>query len=146
MGTRSLRCFRHCLLRHSRHPNRFFYNQMQIHQTPLHTDTDFLEGGGDRIPDSPPYFHCLMWYLCATAASTRPSPTHPALTAHSGWLSWVLMAFAGGGQGVHLRISKLFQTHCSIPLCYSGVGNVAPFPSAQQMQSQELEHSFKPLL
>lgn len=45
-----------------------------------------------------------------------------------------------------MRISKLFQTHCPIPLCCSGVGNAASPYTAQQMQSQEFEHSSKPLL
>ena len=85
--------------------------------------------------------------MCTAAASVRPSPTHPALAADTQWLCWLLVAFAGEDQRVHSRTSKLFKAYYPIRLCYSGLGNTTAFPyAAQQMQTQEFERSFKPLL
>lgn len=74
-----------------------------------------------------------MWYLCATTcASTCPSPTQPSpgcahVMAQLG--SDGFCSHQNPGQRAHLRISKLFQTYCPIPSCYSGAGNAAPFPT-----------------
>lgn len=65
LWAQGLQYFRHHLLRHGRHPSTLFYNQ--IHQTPLHTDADFLEGGGERSPNS--------LHICTCVPPLHPLPS-----------------------------------------------------------------------